>query len=192
METGRVLNRWSVLREGVAPLSQAGTRVGAERGVDLEALYDAFGGPLYRYLVALLGSTEEAEDALQEVFLGLLRRPRQRPIEDLRAYLFRAARNQAMGVLRRRRRREETAPEASWIDSERLAYADRELAVDVDRALRQLPPAQREVLLLKLGEGLTFREIAALLGVRQNTAASRYRLAIARLRTLLGGDDDDG
>ena len=165
----------------------------AEAGVDLAALYDAYAASLYRYLLALLPRPEEAEDALQEVFLGVLRRTGRGRITDLRAYLFRAARNQAFMALRKRRTREKTAEAAaalSWIDLEACAPAQREIAIDIDCALRRLPSEQREIILLKLSEDLTFREIAELLGLPRATAASRYRLALERLRSILGSGDD--
>ncbi|MFM8421945.1 MAG: sigma factor-like helix-turn-helix DNA-binding protein, partial [Verrucomicrobiota bacterium] len=52
-------------------------------------------------------------------------------------------------------------------------------------AVAALPPAQREVIALKFDGGLTFAEIAAVVGVSANTAASRYRYGAAKLRTLL-------
>jgi RNA polymerase sigma-70 factor (ECF subfamily) len=163
-----------------------------EAGVDLAALYDAYAAPLYRYLHALLSRPEEAEDALQEVFLGVLRRTGRGRITDPRAYLFRAARNQAFMVLRKRRTREKTTEAAtafSWIDLEACAPAQREIAIDIDRALRRLAAEQREIILLRLSEDLTFREIAELLGLPRATAASRYRLALERLRSLLRSGD---
>jgi len=155
----------------------------------LAAIYDAHAGALYRYLVSFLGNPEEAEDALQEVFLNLARRPQRGHIRDLRPYLFRAAHNQAIVFLRRRKRHEEMPVAVSWIDLEACKPSDCELALDVDRVLRQLPPEQRAVIALKLGEDLTFREVAQVLGIPKNTAASRYRLAIARLRALLEGGE---
>jgi DNA-directed RNA polymerase specialized sigma24 family protein len=84
----------------------------ASRGAsqpDLTALYDAYARALYRYLVALLGAPAEAEDALQEVLLGLLRR-RAGGIRNQRAYLFQAARRQALQALRQRRSGSERRP----------------------------------------------------------------------------------
>ena len=172
---------------GILPLRVNGSHVRAERD-DLSAIYDAHATALYRYLATLLGNAEEAEDALQEVFLNLARRPRRDHIRDLRPYLFRAAHNQAIMAMRRRKRSEEMAA-ISWIDLETCETGDRELVIDIDLAVRQLPPAQREVIALKLGEDLTFREIAQALGIPRNTAASRYRLALARLRVLLEGGE---
>jgi len=178
--------------QGLAPAtmtSQAnGLRVRAEDD-GLAAIYDAHADALYRYLVSILGNPEEAEDALQEVFLNLARRPQRDYIRYLRPYLFRAAHNQAIVVLRRRKRHEELPIAVSWIDLEACKPSDCELALDVDRALRQLPPEQRAVIVLKMGEDLTFREIGQVLDIPRNTAASRYRLAIARLRALLEGGE---
>jgi RNA polymerase sigma-70 factor (ECF subfamily) len=186
METSRVLD---------TPRARVGEGAGKQAGgLNLAAVYDAHAQPLYRYLLTLLSGPEEAEDALQEIFLGVLRRAGQAPIRELRTYLFQAARNQAFLVLRKRRRqdKESAAAALSWIDPEQCPPGQRETAIDVDRALRQLPLEQREIVVLKLSEGFTFKEIADLLGIPRGTAASRYRLALARLRRLLeGGDDDD-
>lgn len=186
MEISRVLNRARVRTQ-----VQAGGEAG---GVDLAAVYDLYAAPLYRYLLTVLSEPEEAEDALQETFLGVLRRAGQAPIREMRTYLFQAARNQAFMILRKRRRqdKESAAAALSWIDPEQCAPGQRETAIDLDRALRQLPLEQREVVVLKLSENLTFAEIAELLGIPRGTAASRYRLALATLRRLLeGGYEDD-
>src|SRR5262249_39245031 len=69
----------------------------------LEALYDAYAGAVYRQALAIVGGASDAEDVLQDVFLKLVRR-RGGPIQDVRAYLFTAARHQAYSTLRQRRR----------------------------------------------------------------------------------------
>ena len=56
----------------------------------------------------------------------------------------------------------------------------------IDQALRRLPAEQREVLYLKVYEGMTFQEIAVAIGEPLNTVASRYRYALEKLRTQLG------
>jgi RNA polymerase sigma-70 factor (ECF subfamily) len=70
-----------------------------------------------------------------------------------------------------------SAPEPPGVDSDR--------AVRLEQALRALPAEQREVISLKVDGGLTFAEIAALLGVSANTAASRYRYALEKMRAAL-------
>ena len=61
-----------------------------------------------------------------------------------------------------------------------------EASIDVARALDELPEEQRQVVVLHLIEGFSFREIGRLTGVSLFTAAGRYRLAVGRLRKLLG------
>ena len=181
METSRVLDR--VRAKAQERAKEANGRV------ELASIYDAHAASLYRHLLTLLSDVEDAEDALQEVFVGLMRRGARSQIHDLRAYLFRAARNQALMVLRRRRNqeRQSAAARVCWIDLDACAVQDREMAVDITDALQQLPLEQREVIALKLGEDLTFVEIGKVLGVSPNTAASRYRLALGRMRMLLEG-----
>ena len=185
MDTGRVARQlgtrtWGQAREG-------------EIERELAAIYDAYSGSLYRYLLALLSRAEDAEDALQEVFVGLLRRRGRGEIENLQAYLFQAARNQALTIRRRRKKRERESAAAvlSWIDVEACDPEAREMAMEIDRCLPRLPAEQREVMVLRLSEGLTFREIAELLGLPLSTATSRYRLGLGRLRALLEGGGDD-
>jgi RNA polymerase sigma-70 factor (ECF subfamily) len=55
----------------------------------------------------------------------------------------------------------------------------------VEEALTHLPPDQREILVLKIWSDLTFAQIAGVLGINPNTAASRYRYALSRLESLL-------
>ncbi len=61
----------------------------------------------------------------------------------------------------------------------------------MDRAIRELPEEQREVVTLKVLADLTFREIGAVMGIPENTAISRYRRALEKLRARLGEDGND-
>ena len=157
---------------------------------DLQSVYDEYAGPLYWYALALLQRAEEAEDVVHDVFAALLRRRTGDAIHQPRTYLFTAVRRNALKV--RSRRRTETPglqqERVSWV----VSGPDPNVAIDLDRALKELPVEQREVIVLKAVEGLTFRETAKVLHIPQNTAASRYRLALAKLRVALeGGDEDD-
>ncbi len=185
METGRVLGR---AVDGVNEEADVENRT--ERGLDLAAVYDAHAESLYRYLLALVSSEHDAEDALQEVFVALARRP-VGSIREMRAYLLKAARHQAFQVLRRRRRheRETVMADVPLTNVDACLPEERAMALDLDRALRALPSEQREVVVLHITEDLTFREIGAVCGIPPNTASSRYRLAVARLRSLLEGGE---
>ncbi|HUT74662.1 MAG TPA: RNA polymerase sigma factor [Armatimonadota bacterium] len=174
-------------------LSDAGDAVALDRPratgarADLGGLYDGHAAAVYRLLLAVLRSPEDAQDALGEVFLKAARRDWRR-IRNPRAYLLASARNQAISMLRRPHREQPTDPShACFFDASCL---DQEQALPVERAegaLRELPPDQREVVVLKVYEGLTFAEIAAITRARPNTVASRYRYAIEKLRRALGG-----
>lgn len=114
--------------------------------------------------------------------------------EQLTPYCLRVIRNTAIDAKRRLevRRRTEGAYAAdgtcqrSAVDFER-ASAAAEARDDRNRAmqlLRQLPPAQAEVVLLRIWQGMNYQAISAVLGIPSTTAQSRYNAAIARLQTL--------
>lgn len=149
---------------------------------DLEViapLYDHYAASLYRVLAAILGAGTDAEDALQEVFVGLAQGGAKR-VRNLRAYLFTAARNEARTLLRRRGR------ECSWDAADSLVQpAQKPEGGEIQRLLQRLPVEQREVIAMKIYEELTFAEIAQAVKASPNTVASRYRYGIERLRSWL-------
>ena len=61
---------------------------------------------------------------------------------------------------------------------------------DLSKALNLLPEPQRIVLILKVISGLSFKQISSVVGIKMNTAASRYRYAIQKLQSALGAEDD--
>lgn len=149
-----------------------------------------YGPALARTARTLIGSESEAEDLVQELFVGMVRsRKRLAGVKSLTAYLFTALRR-AAARLCERRAREEAALAARSRELDKMPRADRSTGTarddELHRAVAELPFAEREVLALKLDGGLTFREIGTLLEISPNTAASRYRLALERLRRELG------
>ncbi len=155
----------------------------------LADLYDAHAGAAYRLLLAMLGSPADAQDALGEIFLKLAGKDLRR-LRNPRAYLLAAARNQAIHLLRRRQQELPADPDGPcFFAAASLNPEQGLLARLVETALRQLPAEQREVVVLKVYEDLTFAEIADITHTRPNTAASRYRYAIEKLRHLLGEKD---
>ena len=141
-------------------------------------------------------SRADAEDVVQEAFLRFWRSPRrtQVSVADPVAYLFGCVKHAALDWQRggrRRARREEaaglaTGPNASSPDPLLTGGLEREeRRMAVEAALAQLPEAQREVLVMKVWGGLSFPQIAQALGVPPDTAASRYRYALAKLRGQL-------
>jgi RNA polymerase sigma-70 factor (ECF subfamily) len=130
-------------------------------------------------------SAADAEDIVQEAFIKFWRRNHK--IEN-RALLYAAVRSIALDFIRRdsrRARREATAVG----ETNEFIEPEFEFEDDMQRALAEainfLPCEQREVLVMKIWNELTFAEIAGALGISQNTAASRYRYALAALRNAL-------
>jgi len=157
----------------------------------LEDVYDRHAAPLYRLALSILGSEADAEDVVQDVLLGLMRRRGAR-IRDLRLYLLASARHRAISLLRRRRREVPCEDSASSVfEMASLDPADVAQARQIGDLILRLPAEQREVVMLKLYEDMTFAEIARVVKARPNTVASRYRYAVEKLRRLLGGCRDD-
>jgi RNA polymerase sigma-70 factor (ECF subfamily) len=157
---------------------------------ELERLFDAHAGSLHAFLLNLLRQEADAGDALQDLFARLASRPELlHGVRDERGFLLRMAHHLAIDQLRRQavRRRTQEAFSAEPLPLFAPA-ADPDTADfrrELSAALGELPPDQRAVVHLKLWEGLTFERIAALLEVPLNTAASRYRYGLDKLRSRL-------
>ena len=149
------------------------------------ALYQAQAAKMLLYGRALGLSHSEAEDVLHEVFTGLLRIA-QWP-EQPENYLVRAVRNRALNhrrsFLRRLAREFESR---NWFEREPEESASERAAL---KCLAELPPEQREVIVLKIWHERTFEEIGDLLGLSPNTAAGRYRYGLQKLRACLSPTD---
>jgi len=160
--------------------------------VDLARLYDEHASALFGYAINLTRREADARDVLQEVFRRLAARPQLLDgVRNERAFLLRLAHNQAIDLMRRRTTREKTGEAVAAEASAGHPFAASTRADEegfrqaLSTALAELPPEQRAVAHLKLWEQLTFEEIAGLLDISANTAASRYRYALDKLRTQL-------
>ncbi len=141
----------------------------------LPELYDAHAAGLFHYFTSFTGNEADAKDLLQEFFIRLARQPIPPGIASMRAWLLRLAHHHAIDWLRRHTVRRRAEEEAHAPEVERRLSA----------ALVLLPLEQRSVAQLKLWDGLTFEEIAEVQGIPLNTAASRYRYALEKLRSEL-------
>lgn len=158
--------------------------------LELERLYDHHAQALFAFLLNLTRQPEDTRDLLQDLFVKLARHPGlMGQAREERAFLLRLAHNAAIDLMRRRGTREKyhdqlgqepASPFAASPDPDTAAFRH-ELAA----ALAELPPEQRAVAHLKLWEGLTFEQMAQILEIPPNTAASRYRYALDKLRTRL-------
>jgi len=153
------------------------------------ALYDRLGVRLYRTALTMLASTAEAEDVVHDLFVDLARhRQKLARVTDLDGYVFTMLRH---AVGRRSRRASLARRSIDRLGQERLDAGGFTTApVEIEdealaAAVAALPIPQREVIALKIDGGLTFAEIAAVIGISANTAASRYRYALEKLRAAL-------
>lgn len=144
----------------------------------------------------------EAEDIMQDVFYELVEACRlPEPIEQVGAWLFKVARNR---IVDRFRKKKETAladvgdnadegEDDSWLEQmlpdtdagPEAAYARSLLLAELQDALEELPPEQREVFIAHELERRSFKELAAASGVSINTLLARKRYAVLHLRSRL-------
>ncbi len=144
----------------------------------------------------------EAEDILQEVFYELVEAYRMMtPIEQVTAWLFRVARNRIIDLFRRKQREAaRTEPQRGTEDGDAQslddllpapnagpdsAYARKVLLEELDHALDELPPEQRDVFVANELMGYSFREISEDSGVGVSTLISRKHYAVKHLRERL-------
>lgn len=156
-------------------------------------LVDRYSDRCARYAVRIVGNREDAEEAVQDALVRAYRALGDYEERDrFSAWLFRILINQCRSAAARAARRERTfpdvdadlpgaAPHDGVIDSaERYAQRDR-----LERALAQLRPEQREAVVLRLGEELSYDEMAMVTGAGVSALKMRVARAVARLRELL-------
>jgi RNA polymerase sigma-70 factor (ECF subfamily) len=135
-------------------------------------------------------SLADAEDVLQEAFVRYWRHQRHLP-GDPQALLVTSIRRAALDLARRDDRRTAREEKAGTGIEEphsvfgKLPGEGDERRLEIEGAMQRLPAEQREVLVLKIWQEFTFEQIAAVLDISPNTAASRYRYALNALRKEL-------
>ncbi len=156
-------------------------------GDRLADLYDCHAAALFRYAVMIVADRSAAADVVQQVFLKLARSGVNTGFgpTDAAAYLRRAVRNECYSILRTRRRDIVMAVDSQLLETKEGVDDRPAERLAIEQALRDLPAEQREVVHLKVWEGMTFQEIAEATGESINTVASRYRYATEKLRSIL-------
>lgn len=154
----------------------------------LEQLYTKIGSRLYGLALWCTGSTDDAADVVQGVFVYVAEnRQRLAGVRSPERWLMTLAHRRAIDLIRARQRRQHVPLadvnflEASGADQSRSIDA-----ADASALLGRLPAAQREVVYLRHFENCSFSAIGKIVGVPTFTAASRYRLGIKKLRRLMG------
>ena len=143
---------------------------------------------VFGFILRMIGSRDEAMDLTQEVFMKAWQTlPDWRPDARLSTWLLQIARNAAIDALRRRRTVEFAPLDDAFevVDSApgpEALYAARQRHLQLEQALQRLPTEQREILLLREIEALSYTDIAHALGIREGTVKSR--LARARIALI--------
>ncbi len=157
---------------------------------ELRRLYDDHAQALFGFLLNFTRNEDDTRDLLQELFIKLARQPDLiRRARDPRAFLLRLAHNAAVDLMRRRGARDRAgnrlAAEVVTVFAPAADPDEQAFGAALNAALAELPPEQRAIVHLKLWEALTFEQIAETLNISPNTAASRYRYGVDKLRERL-------
>lgn len=153
---------------------------------DLTAVYRDHADAMFGFLISLTGSEADTKDLMQDVFCLLATRPQVlMDVQNVRGWLLQVSYRRFIDLTRRRRVHSEGNPENSPIfalteDPDQSAFGQA-----LESGLQALPADQRVVVFLKLWGEMTFADIAVALEIPMNTAASRYRYGIDKLRMLL-------
>jgi RNA polymerase sigma-70 factor (ECF subfamily) len=160
-----------------------------------EILYARHKGGVYRYLQRMCRSPEVANDLFQEVWSKVIgSRERYEVRAQFNTFLYRIAHNCAVDHFRRADKPHSQAQDVDELadslsgaahEQPEARAAETQLRADFRRALDQLPPEQRDVFVLYEESGLTLEEIGRITGVAMETAKSRLRYALTKLRATL-------
>ncbi|HKA42921.1 MAG TPA: RNA polymerase sigma factor [Burkholderiales bacterium] len=159
-----------------------------------DALYARHRGGLYRYLLRQCRNQALAEELFQDVWMNLIRARSSYTVQaKFTTYLYRLAHNRFVDHYRKQGHVElesfdaEDGPVLEELADDRnpppaAAYDAKRQAAELLSLITELPPTQREAFLLQQEGGMSVEEIAATTGVSRETAKSRLRYAIAKLR----------
>lgn len=157
----------------------------------LGTLYTFYFPRVYRYVAGRVRSTQDAEDVTEEVFLKLVANLKKFEWRGLPfgAWVFRIARNEVVSHARRQRRRGVPAQLSEMIPDDRqdhVAAYEVQATIEVVReATAKLPPAQRDVISLRFGAGLSVAETALALNKTENNVKVLQHKAIAKLQGMV-------
>lgn len=167
------------------------TAVQADQPGAFEALYARYRVRLYNFIRRFIGDQSTTEDIFQETFLRAYReRQRYKQRAAVSTWLYTIARNLCLHEIDKRSRRQSGSQDTELMATARASRGQNplaelevtETAARVVRAVGLLPPAEREVLILSRYEGLTHRQIAAIVGKSEGAVRVALSRALAALR----------
>ncbi len=153
-------------------------------------LYAAYSGQVRRFLIGLLRDESLADDVLQNTFIKAAEHGHTASGDKQKAWLFRVAYNEAAQVRRRMGVGDRVLKKAAWTVVEFSGAAhepvvQKETIEQIREQIERLPPAQKQIVQLRIYEDKTFAAIAEQLNIPLGTALSRMRAALAKLREKL-------
>jgi RNA polymerase sigma-70 factor (ECF subfamily) len=166
-----------------------------------DQLYQRHKAPLYRYFLRQSVNRATAEELYQEVWMSLIKaRARYRATAKFTTYLYHLAHNKLIDHYRKNKNYSKTVvpdddgnitgfAQASESDGPEYQLAQGVLLEKLETVLQALPDDQREAFLLKEEGGLSIEEIAEVCQINSETAKSRVRYAVNRLKNALATDE---
>ncbi len=165
-----------------------------------EALYTHHKGPLYRYFLRQGQSLENASELFQEVWTKIIRaKDRYKPTAKFTTYMYQLAHNCLVDHQRTQSRKPQNPVNIVEIDPDEVAAdasdgpesgaENMQTLERFRRALAALPAEQKQAFLLREEGGLSLNEIAVTTGVNAETAKSRLRYAVSKLRQILSDEE---
>lgn len=148
-------------------------------------VYREMSKPVYTVALRIVRCRETAEDVTQEIFVRLYDSPPDASVNNLRAWIFRMARNLAIDSLRKQHITQSEDSLAEYAGEDEVRKTDTRL--DVERAMSHLPQTEREIVSLHIHGELSFAEVARIMGLSLPATYRTYRRALNRLREELGG-----
>lgn len=152
-----------------------------------------FESPLIGYATTFLHDVERARDVVQETFMRLYQQDIEKVKGGLKAWLFTVCRNRALDVIRKERRMMGLEEEQiARLPSERRTPSERadleERIGQVHEALNRLSENQREIILLKFEQGLSYQEMSQVTGLSSSNVGFLLHTGLKRLRVFLPDD----
>jgi RNA polymerase sigma-70 factor (family 1) len=156
-------------------------------------LFHHFYPVLLGFCTTILNNKEDAEEVVSEVMLKVWTMGQDlNHVENLTVYLFKAARNKAYDVLRKKKRAIATIAISDNIqeyvidkNSPESVYTSSELEQYISKIIRELPTQSQLVYRLIKEQGLAYKQVTEVLGISLNTAETHMRLALKKIRTAL-------
>lgn len=159
----------------------------------LGRIYEKYKTDMLVLAMALLNDKSAAEDVMHDIFLSFVMNIEKFSITgSLKGYLLTCLVNRARNLNKAKHQQSVTSNPAGLVSSDSdvppQSMMCNEQLQQLGDAMAQLPYDQREVIMLHFQAGMTFRTIGKSFGISANTAKSRYRYGIEKLRSILDGE----